>query len=101
MLIRIWQFRARADKVADFRAAYGPGGDWARLFRRAPGYSGTELLESTMDPAIFVTLDRWESAAAWEAFLRAWSEAYTALDRECEPLVHDEAEVGTFHSPAA
>jgi quinol monooxygenase YgiN len=96
MFVRIWQFRARADKAAEFRAAYGSSGAWAALFRRGTGYLGTEFLESTADPAIYVTVDRWESAAAWDVFLREWSDDYAALDRTCEDLTVAEEEIGAF-----
>jgi heme-degrading monooxygenase HmoA len=101
VFVRIWQFRARPDKAAEFRAVYGPLGEWAALFRGRPGYVGTELLESTSEPTAYVTLDRWESAEAWEGFLRIWAKEYAALDRRCEALVLDEEEVGAFYAPAA
>ena len=100
MFVRIWRFQARPDRLTEFRSAYGALGEWARLFRRARGYLGTELLESITDPTAYVTVDRWESAEAWEAFLRAWRDDYAALDRRCEPLTLAEAEVGTFQAPA-
>ena len=96
MLVRIWQFRARPDKRAEFLAAYGAAGAWATLFGRAAGYLGTELLESATDPTLYVTVDRWESAEAWAAFLESWSEAYAALDQQCESLTSAEVEVGAF-----
>jgi heme-degrading monooxygenase HmoA len=88
--------RVRPDKVAEFRTVYGSHGEWAMLFRRAPGYLGTELLESTTDPTSYVTLDRWETGAAWEAFLHAWPQEYAALDQQSESLVLEEVEVGAF-----
>jgi heme-degrading monooxygenase HmoA len=96
MFVRIWRFEARAGKVAQFRAAYGSNGAWTELFRRGAGYLGTEFLESTGDPAIYVTVDRWQSADAWAAFLREWSDDYAALDRTCEELTLAEEEIGTF-----
>jgi heme-degrading monooxygenase HmoA len=96
MFVRIWRFRARADRAAEFEAAYGSRGAWTALFRRGAGYLGTEFLESTADPAIYITVDRWESADAWESFLRDWSADYTALDRTCEELTEAEEEIGAF-----
>ena len=98
MFTRIWEFRCRDDKAVEFRAAYGADGAWARLFRRGAGYLGTELLESTVDPARHITIDRWESAAAWQAFLAAWRDDYAALDRASAELTVDEADLGEFHS---
>ena len=100
MFVRIWQFRVPPDKAAGFRAAYGSDGPWTRLFGRAAGYLGTELLESTNDPGTYLTVDRWESAEAWAAFLREWPADYAALDRRCESLTVAEVEVGAFSEPA-
>jgi len=99
MLVRIWQFLVRPDKADAFRGAYGPDGAWARLFARAAGYLGTELLGSTTDPNTYLTIDRWESAEAWEGFLRQWQEDYSALDWRCESLTVAEVEVGAFSVP--
>jgi heme-degrading monooxygenase HmoA len=96
MFVRIWQFRVPPEKAAEFRAVYGPAGEWSRLFRRETAFLGTELLQSTTHPDTFLTIDRWDSAAAWAAFLRAWGDEYTALDRRCQELTVAEGEIGTF-----
>jgi heme-degrading monooxygenase HmoA len=101
MLIRIWQFRPHPDKVPEFQSVYGSRGAWATLFRRSPGFVGTELLQSTSDPNLYVTVDRWEDAASWDAFKQTFSEEYASLDDRCESLTVNESEIGTFHSPAA
>lgn len=100
MFVRIWQFRVQPEKVAEFRAAYGTDGSWVQLFRRVAGYLGTDLLESTSEPNTFVTFDRWESAEAWAAFLRAWGEDYATLDHRCDGLSIEEVEWGAFESCA-
>jgi heme-degrading monooxygenase HmoA len=100
MFARIWQYRVRADRLAEFRAEYGTAGGWVALFRGAPGYLGTELLEAVTDPAVFVTIDRWVSSDAWQTFLQANEQAYRALDRACERLTEDERELGSFQDPA-
>jgi heme-degrading monooxygenase HmoA len=98
MFVRIWQFRVPSDKADEFQAVYGPDGDWARLFRRETAFLGTELLQSATHPNIFVTIDRWDSAEAWAAFLRAWGDDYTVLDRRCQGLTVAEGEIGTFEA---
>lgn len=95
MLVRIWQFRVPSDKAEEFRAVYSATGAWARLFQRQTGFLGTELLQSVTHPDVFLTIDRWDSAEAWAAFLRAWGDEYAALDRRCEKLTIAEEEVGT------
>lgn len=96
MFVRIWKFRVYPERNEEFRAAYGPTGPWAHLFERVTGYCGTELLTDAGDPHTYFALDWWESAEAWAAFLRAWSEDYAALDRRCESLTASEMEIGEF-----
>ena len=66
------------------------------LFRNAPGFRGTELIQSTDDASTYLTIDRWESAEAWGAFLDAWRDEYHQLDRACEALTISETEIGSF-----
>jgi len=96
MFIRIWHYRARPDKVAEFRTAYGPAGRWVELFRRAPGYLGTELLAAESEPLAFVTIDRWTSASAWHACFAANEGAYRALDEACTALTEEERDLGSY-----
>lgn len=99
--VRIWRFRAVAETVSEFREAYAPAGPWARLFAGAPGYLGTELLESATDATTFVTIDRWESEEAWTAFLTRQSKEYAALDARCAGLTVEETEIGAFRMATA
>jgi heme-degrading monooxygenase HmoA len=98
MFLRVWQFRVPSEKADEFREVYGPAGAWAQLFRRDAGFLGTELLHSAIHPNIFLTVDRWDSEESWAAFLRAWGEEYSALDRSCALLTVAEGEIGTFQS---
>ena len=96
----VWEFRPRAGREGDFERAYGPEGDWALLFRRGEGYLGTELLRESGDPAgpRYLTIDRWASREAHEAFLRAHRAEYEALDRACEGVTDRESSLGCFES---
>jgi heme-degrading monooxygenase HmoA len=101
MFVRVWQFRVPSEKADEFRAAYGPDGDWAQLFRREAGFLGTELLHSATHPNVYLTIDRWAGPEAWAAFLRAWGDEYLALDRRCKSLIVSEGEIGNFQLTAA
>jgi len=94
--VRLWQFRVAPERRAEFERRYGAGGDWAALFARADGWLGTELLADAAEPGRYMTFDRWESAAAWEAFRARFSEEYEALDRACEGLAEAEEMIGAF-----
>ena len=82
----LWQFETSAAQAVPFVEAYGPAGPWVTFFRQAPGYLGTELFTRTNTPPCFLTLDRWESRAAYETFRRERGAEYSALDAACEGL---------------
>lgn len=92
----LWEFVVAPAKQAEFEAHYGPDGTWARLFRRAPGYVGSELLRDRADPLRYLTIDRWESREDWQAFRSAHSADYERLDREFERLTTREAPLGEY-----
>lgn len=94
--ISIWEYTVRPEDTAAFIAAYGPAGAWAQLFRKAPGYRGTELYRDRSVPGRFVTVDFWLSPAAYEAFRQAFAAEYQALDAACEAVTSEERPLGTF-----
>jgi heme-degrading monooxygenase HmoA len=98
MYVILWRFRPVVGQESEFERAYGPSGEWARLFRRDEGYLGTELLlrRSDAESREYLTLDRWASRAAYEAFRVRWSGEYRQLDRRLEELTEEEIFLGAF-----
>lgn len=94
--VRVWRFRRLRDAEVDFESAYGPEGDWARLFRTAEGFLGTTLLKGEGSPAEYLTLDRWVSRDAYESFRRDRAAEFAVLDRRCESLTALEEEIGSY-----
>ena len=92
----LWEFEVPPANQAEFEAQYGPDGSWVRLFRRASGYLGSELLRDRSDPLRYLTIDRWESADAWRTFRREHAAEYERLDRELEGLTAREAPLGEY-----
>ncbi len=88
-----WEFQPAAQRERDFEFAYGASGPWVALFRRDPDYLGTELIPPREAGGWYRTVDRWESAAAYERFQRTWRSEYEALDRACEALTSAERPV--------
>ena len=82
----LWRFETREDQADAFAAVYGPAGAWVVFFGEAEGYLGTELFRRAENPPCFLTLDRWDSRAAYERFHRERAVDYTSLDAECEGL---------------
>ncbi|PWW24262.1 antibiotic biosynthesis monooxygenase [Geodermatophilus normandii] len=91
MFLRIWTYGVLPDALNRFVAAYGPDGEWARLFARADGFLGTELFRDAGGGTRFVTVDRWRDEADWTAFLARWAQDYRTLDGRLAPLTGGQA----------
>jgi heme-degrading monooxygenase HmoA len=100
VIVRIWRYRVAADRRDEFERIYGSDGDWARLFRRADGYLGTQLLRDPLEPGVYATLDRWRSAADFQAFSGRFGAQYAALDAQCDALTVDETDLGQYEDTA-
>jgi heme-degrading monooxygenase HmoA len=94
--VRVWKFRPSEGVERDFARAYDSAGDWAQLFRHAPGYRGTTLLRPVESGGWWLTIDRWDSRANFEAFTEVFGEQYRALDAKLEGVAGEEEFVGTF-----
>jgi heme-degrading monooxygenase HmoA len=100
MYVIVWEFVVGPEKVSEFVAAYKSDGAWAKLFAKADGYIGTELLRSTDSGqgATFVTIDRWKTAEDFTRFQEHFDAEYRVLDIQLEGLTSRERKLGTFLS---
>jgi heme-degrading monooxygenase HmoA len=96
VFVIIWSFQPRPERVSEFEIAYGPEGVWARLFRKSPHYLGTELLRTVDGSGRYLTIDRWQSRAAYETFCAEHGDEYQAVDRACESITLTEEQLGEF-----
>ena len=92
----IWQFTVRLGHEADFETAYGPNGEWAKLFALSADYLGTVLLRNTAETRCYVTIDRWVSAASFRLFQAVHEAEYGALDAKCGELTEAEVASGSW-----
>jgi heme-degrading monooxygenase HmoA len=97
----IWEFHVTFEACSQFEGIYGPGGDWAKLFRTSPGYLGTELIRDVERTGRYLTLDRWTSREVLQQFKRDHHAEYATLDKRCESLTESEVFVGDFQNVAA
>ena len=65
-----------------FERVYGPDGEWARFFRGARGYFGTELLAGDE----YLLIHRWESEVAYDAFLDGQRDEYARRNADAASL---------------
>jgi heme-degrading monooxygenase HmoA len=99
MYLILWRFDVHPARRDEFVRRYAADGDWARLFARADGYRGTELLTLEDATDSFLTIDRWDSAEAWARFRSTFATEYEALDLGCEGLTLKEERIGAGVSP--
>jgi len=96
MYVIIWEFRVREEYVHEFVSAYNSNGEWAQLFRRAEGYLGTELLRSSHEPTIFLTVDRWDNSSCFQMFQNRFEAEYRRLDSRLATCTSVEKCLGSF-----
>jgi len=99
-LLVIWEFTVQPGKEKLFEQIYGPEGDWTQCFRQANGFVRTELSRDLNEPRRYMTLDFWESYAAYETFKLQHAVEYKAIDQRCESLTEQEREIGKFERAA-
>ena len=92
----VWAYRIAPGREAEFERLYGMDGEWARLFRRSEDYLGTDLFRDTGEAARYMTVDRWTSQQAYDAFLRRMRDDYAALDARGEALTVEETRLGVL-----
>ena len=97
----LWEFRIRDGMEGRFEQAYGPDGDWVKLFRQGEGFVRTELLRDPTETGRYLTLDYWTSEEAYERFRQQHAKEYQGLDSTCEALTWREAHLGSWVSVAA
>ena len=96
MFVILWEFEVKPGSEDRFQKAYGPEGDWVRLFRRDPHFRGTQLLRDSSRALWYFTVDLWDSEADYLAFLDGHRTAYEDLDRAGEGLTLRERRVLSF-----
>lgn len=86
----LWTYEVKPEAAAVFERTYGSDGEWARLFRSARGYLGTQLFHTVGTPGRYLTIDEWESLAAYDIFRARFAAAYAELDARCDDLTQTE-----------
>jgi len=94
MFIIIWEYIVRVGQEAEFEKVYGANGDWAQLFKQGDGFLGTDLVRNRDIPRRYITIDRWASSAAYDAFQEKYQAAYEELDARCQSLTEQEKLLG-------
>ena len=96
MLVIVWEYKVKPERIEDFEGFYGPDGPWGRLFRGNPGYVSTTLMKDVAGGGRYMVADRWTSNATYESFKQARAAEYRELSERGARLYAEETEVGRF-----
>jgi heme-degrading monooxygenase HmoA len=96
MFVALWEYEVKPGCEERFENAYGPSGDWVRLFRQDSHYYETRLVRDSFRPGIYLTLDFWNSREAFEKFMAAHKEEHKTLDASGEELTSNERRLGWY-----
>lgn len=91
-----YRYRVHPSQKPAFEHAYGPGGPWAVLFARYPGYVRTRLFRHRREADVYITVDVWNTKADWDAFRDAAAHEYARLDKELHMLYLEEHLLGYY-----
>ncbi|HWY05648.1 MAG TPA: antibiotic biosynthesis monooxygenase [Candidatus Acidoferrales bacterium] len=97
MFVVLWEYEVKPGCEESFQSAYGPQGDWVRLFQADPHFRKTRLLQDLSRPHFYFTLDYWDSETSFEQFKAANQAAYAAIDRVAEALTFSERHLSSFN----
>lgn len=96
MIEIFFRYRVHPSQSKAFEHAYGPHGPWAQLARAHPGYRRTRLFRHKSDEHVYVSVDVWESKAAYDAFRAEYADALMALEAQLRLLKLEELLLGYY-----
>jgi len=100
LFVTLWEFEVKPGSEELFERTYGPEGEWAQLFRRDARYRGTRLLREARAEGLYVTMDSWESRAAYDEFRERFAAEYAELDRKYEEITARERHLCECEQPS-
>jgi heme-degrading monooxygenase HmoA len=100
MFVALWEYEVKPGGEERFENAYGPDGDWVRLFRKDSHYYETRLVRDAFRRGVYLTMDFWESREAYENFMSERRAQYEAIDEACAVLTTNERRIGWFELTA-
>jgi heme-degrading monooxygenase HmoA len=96
MIVVLWEYVVKPDRLEDFEALYRPDGAWTAFFRGCPAFVSTTLWRDHSDPRRYLVADRWTSATIYDEFVRERAAEYAALGERGARLYERERAVGRF-----
>lgn len=76
----IWEMKVKFKERNKFEQFYDPKGEWVKFFSAAPGYCGTDVLESGEGDGTFLVMDERQTEEAFSEYVKANKAAYDSLE---------------------
>ena len=96
MFVALWEYEVKPGCEERFEKAYGPDGDWAKLFHSDSHYSETRLVRDAFHSGVYLTMDFWNSRSAYEEFMSKHQGEYKRIDAIGEQITVKERRIGWF-----
>ena len=96
MFVALWEYEVKPGSEERFEKAYGPDGDWVRLFRNDSHYHETRLVRDSLRRSVYLTIDFWASRGAYEEFIAKHRAEYEEIDAMGGELTVKERRIGWF-----
>ena len=99
MIEVFFRYRVHPAQVRAFEHAYGPTGPWVELFKKHPAFRRTRLFRHKSEPYVYISVDVWESKAAYDEFRSENADEYNRLDGRLAMLKLEEHLLGYYEGP--
>lgn len=96
MMLIVWEYMVRPDRVEEFESLYRPDGPWVELLKKSPGFVSTTLMRDTRDPLRYMIADRWMNPAAYDRLIEDFADEYAVLNERGERTHRAEHLIGRF-----
>lgn len=96
MLVIVWEYMVKEDRIEDFESFYRPDGPWTALFRKSPAFVSTTLMKDRSHPRRYMVADRWTNVDVYEEFKRQNRDSYERMSERGHRFIERETEIGRF-----
>ena len=96
MLLVLWEYQVKLDRVEEFESMYRPDGPWTHFFRDCPAFVSITLWKDLRRPGRYLVADRWTSEMMYVEFVQERATPIAELSARGARLWTSEREVGRY-----
>ena len=96
MLLVLWEYEVKTDRIEEFESLYRPDGAWTDLFHVCPAFVSITLWKDLRRPGRYMVADRWTSETVYDEFVREQAVAIAELSARGARAWTSEREVGRY-----